>query len=144
MYRRVAQLTQLLILKPVKQAEASVCCSSRDQGLGAICGAQAIRVGFSVPGRTLLIPPEQGSDATPKPEKPVDDRGRRLASRDHHSPQVEDRAAGAATRERNRPGILQRDVVQQCVHAKGTRAEFTGIDTHRRALLRPGSYQGFL
>src|SRR6516164_8303054 len=97
MDRRVAQLTQLLVLKPVKQAEASVGCSGRDQGLGAICGAQTIRVGFSVPGRMRLIPPEQGSDATPEPEEPVDDRGRRLTSRDHHGPQVEDRAAGAAT-----------------------------------------------
>src|SRR5262249_38109137 len=77
MSRRVAHLTQLLVLKPVEEAEVSVCCSSRDQGLGAIRGAQTTRVGFSVPGRTLLIPPEQGSDATPEPKEPVDDRGRR-------------------------------------------------------------------
>src|SRR5262249_8410932 len=30
MHRRVAQLTQLLVLKPVEEAEASVCCSGRD------------------------------------------------------------------------------------------------------------------
>ena len=83
-----------------------------------------------------MIPPEQASDPTPQPEEPFDHRGRLLASGDHHGPQVEDRAAGAATRERNRPGVLQRHVVQQRVHAKGTRAKFRGIDTHRHALLR--------
>ena len=75
-----------------------------------------------------MIPPEQGADTKPQPEEPLDHRRRRRAPRDHDSPQVLDRPAGAATRERNRPCVLQRDVVQQGVHAKGACAEFLWVD----------------
>ena len=75
-----------------------------------------------------MIPPEQGADAEPQPEELLDHHRRRRAPRDHDSPQVLDRPAGAATRERNCPCVLQRDVVQQCVYAKGACAEFLWVD----------------
>src|SRR2546428_3377546 len=131
-YGRVAQLAQLLVLEPIQEAKVSVRCPWSDQGLGAIRRAETIRVGFRVPSRTLVIPPEQAADAAPQPEEPLDHRRRRRAPRDHDSPQVLDRTAGAATREGNRPRVLQRDVVQQCVHAKGACAKFVGVDAHRR------------
>jgi hypothetical protein len=90
-----------------------------------------MHIGFGVPCRTLLIPPEQGSDSAPQAEQPLDYRGCRLDSRDEYGPHVLDRAAGAATREPDRPHVLQRDVVQQCVDAKGARAKFTWVDSHR-------------
>jgi hypothetical protein len=95
----------------------------------------AVRVGFSVPNRTPVIPPEQCSDTAPQPEEPLDHRGRRRASRDHHRPQVLDRSARPATREPDHPHVLQRDVMEQCMHAKGARAKFTRVDTHYRQLL---------
>src|SRR5215475_7913535 len=58
--------------------------------------------------------------------------------REHHGPHVLDRTAGATTRERNRPRILQRYVVQQCVHAKGAGAKFIWDETHRQALASSG------
>ncbi len=42
--------------------------------------------------------------------------------------------SGRPPRERNRAGVLQRHLVQQCVHPKGTRAKFIWVDTHRLAL----------
>src|SRR5439155_507874 len=95
-YRRVAQLTQLLVLEPIEDAEASVRGPRSDQGPGAIRRAETIRVGFSAPSRTLVIPSEQGADAAAQPEEPLDHRGRRLEPRDHHGPQILDSAAGAA------------------------------------------------
>src|SRR5258707_659122 len=70
-----------------------------------------------------VIPPEEAADAAPQPEEPSDHRGRHLAPGEHHGPHVLDRTAGATTRERNRPRVLQRYVVRQCVHAKGARAK---------------------
>src|SRR5215470_19052405 len=134
MHRRVAQFAQLLVLKPVEEAKASVWCPWSDLGPGTIRRAETLCVGFSVPSRTLVIPPQQGADAAPQPEEPLDHRGRRLAPREHHGPQLLDRTAGAAARERNRPRVLQRDVVQHCVHAQGARTEFAWIDTHRQGL----------
>src|SRR5262249_38888037 len=101
-YRRVAQLTQLLILKAIEDAKVPVRCPRSDQGPGAIRCTETLRVGFSVPGRTLVVPAEQRADAAPQLEEPSDHRRRRLAPRDHHGPQVTDRTASAATRERNR------------------------------------------
>src|SRR6185436_10639890 len=79
-------------------------------------------------------PPEQVTDAAPQPEEPLDHRGRRRAPGNHHGPQVLDRTSRAAPRERNRPCVLQRDVVEQCVHAKWARAKFVWLDAHRQAL----------
>src|SRR6266581_7070237 len=93
-----------------------------------------MHVGFGVPRRTLLIPPEQGSESTTQAEQPFDYRGCRLDSRDEYGPHVLDRATSAATREPDCPHVLQWDVVQQCVHAKGARAKFTWVDSHRQAL----------
>src|SRR5215468_5869347 len=77
MHRRVAQLAQLLVLKPIQEAEVSVWCPWSDQGLGAIRRAETIRVGLGIPRRTLVIPPEQGADAAAQPEQCLDHRGRR-------------------------------------------------------------------
>jgi len=41
-----------------------------------------------------------------------------------------DRAAKPATREPDRPNVLQRDVMEQSVHAKGAHSEFTRVDAH--------------
>jgi hypothetical protein len=109
--RCVAQLAELLVLKPIEEAKASVQCPWSDQGLDVILGAETIGVGFSVPSRTLVIPPEQGADAAPQPEEPSDQHGRCLAPREHHGPHVLDRTAGTTTRERKRPRILQRYIV---------------------------------
>src|SRR5215468_1678011 len=133
MHRRVAQLAQLLVLEPIQEAEVSVRCPWSDQRPGAIRRAETIRVGLGIPPRTLAIPPEQGADAAPQPQKCLDYRGRRLAPRDHHGPHVLDGTAGAPTRERNCPGVLQWDVMQQCMHAKGPGAKFTWIDSYRHA-----------
>jgi len=64
----------------------------------------------------------------------LDQHGRRLLPRNHHGSEVLDGPAGGATREQNGPRILQRDIVQQGVHAKGARAKFVWVDTHRQAL----------
>src|SRR5438093_6389262 len=93
-----------------------------------------MRVGFGAPRRTLLIPLEQGSDSATQAEQPFDYRGCRLDSRDEYGPHVPDRATSAATSEPDCPHVLQWDVVQQCVHAKGARAEFTWVDSHCQAL----------
>src|SRR6266581_1805167 len=53
MHRRVAQLAQLLVLEPVEEAESSVRCPRSGRRQGAIRRAETIRVGFSVPRRTL-------------------------------------------------------------------------------------------
>src|SRR5262249_38942664 len=82
--------------------------------------------------RTLAIPPEQSADTAPQSEEPLNRRRRRFAPREHHGPQLLDCTAGAATRERNGPCVLKRDVVEQCVHAKGARAKFIWVDTHRQ------------
>ena len=112
------------------QVKLSVRRPRSGQGRGAIRRVETVRVGFSIPNRTPVVPPEQCSDAAPQMEEPLDHRGRRRASRDHHGPQVLDRAASPATREPDRPHVLQRDVMEQCVHPKGARAEFTRVDTH--------------
>src|SRR5437879_419043 len=72
MDRRVAQLAQLLVLEPIEQAKASVRCAGSDQGPGSIRRAETLRVGFSVPSRTLVIPSTQGADAATQPEEPSD------------------------------------------------------------------------
>src|SRR5262249_28383752 len=110
MYRCVAQLAELLVLEPIQEAKASVRCPWSDQGPGAILRAETIGVGCSAPRRTLVIPPEQGADAAPQPEEPSDHHWCRLAPCEHHGPHVLARTAGATTRERNLPCILQRYV----------------------------------
>jgi hypothetical protein len=98
--------------------------------VGTIFLAETMHVGFGVQRKTLLIPPEQGTDSPTKAEQPFDYRGCRLDSRDKDGPQVLDRAASPATREPDRPHVLQRDVMEQSVHAKGARAKFTWVDAH--------------
>jgi len=117
MHRRVAQLAQLFVVEAVEKIKWSVRRPRSGQGRGAIRWGETIREGFSVPRWTLLIPPEQCSDAAPQPEEPLDHSRCRRASRDHRGPQVLDRAASPATREPDRPHVLQRDVMEQGVHA---------------------------
>src|SRR5262249_56782623 len=133
MHCRVTQLAQLLVLEPIEKAKISVGCPRNDEGSSAIRGAETIRVGLRVPNGTLAIPPEQGADAAPQPEERLGYHRRRLAPRGHHRPHVLDGTAGAATRQPNRPRILHWDVVQQFVRAKGSRAKFSWVDTHRHA-----------
>jgi hypothetical protein len=58
----------------------SVRCPGGDQGLDPIRRAETSRVRFGLPRRTLLIPPEQGSDSATQTEQPFDDRGHRLVA----------------------------------------------------------------
>src|SRR5262249_45956091 len=102
----------LLVIKPVKEAKVPIWCPRSDQGLGTIRRAETIRVRFSVPSRTLVIPSEQSADAAPQPKEPLDHRGRRRTSREHHGPQFLNRTASTATRKKDRPRVLQRNVVQ--------------------------------
>src|SRR6266478_7103927 len=69
-YRRVAQLTQLLVLKPIEDAKVSIWCPWSDQGPGAIRRAQTVRVGFTTAGavsRPATITARKSSIVRPAP-----------------------------------------------------------------------------
>ena len=129
MHRPIPQLAQLLVVEPVEEAESSVRYPRSGRRLRAIRRAETMHEGFGVPPRSLPIPPEQRSDPAPQANQPGDDGRGRLDSRDEYGPHVLDRATRAATAEPDRPHVLQRDVVEQGVRAKGARAKFTGVDS---------------
>src|SRR5574342_514768 len=130
MDRRVPQLAQLLVLEQVEEGEPSVRGARCDGRMSAVRHGETSRVRFLTPRGTRRIPSEQGSDSPAQAEQPLDHSRRRLDPGSEYGAQVVDRAAGATATERDCPDVLDRDVLQQCVHAKGTRSIFAWIDTH--------------
>src|SRR6266850_96141 len=108
-YRRVAQLTQLLVLKPIEDAKVSIWCPWSDQGPGAIRRAQTIRVGFTTAGavsRPATITARKSSIVRPAPP-PESGTAHTSSSGTSCS-----RACTRRGRARNSPGSIR--IVKRC------------------------------